>query len=95
MPKWGKGKDMGMESDEEAEEDYGWEEFEALEDFEQRKQLLKSQGINLKEEDMYKLHPYQLEQCIMDAFRLGGAFVFLTDLCLKIGYFQSSKFIDL
>lgn len=36
-------------SEDESEE---WEEFEALKDFEQRKQLLKSQGIQLKEVDL-------------------------------------------
>lgn len=44
---------------------------------------------------MYKLHPYQLEQCILDAIRVFGALIFLADLAFKIGYMRKSKFIDI
>jgi hypothetical protein len=45
------------------------------------------------EKDLYRLHPYRTEQCILDGLRLVGALIFLADLCLKIAYFRTSKFI--
>ena len=86
----GKPKKVDSSSD----SDYGWEEFEAFQDFEQRKNTLIRQGVALEERDLYRLHPYQREQCVLDGLRLVGALIFLTDLLLKVAYYRTSKFIS-
>ena len=80
---------------EESDSDYGWEEVEAFEEFQKRKATLKREGATLSEKDLFNLHPYQTQQCLLDSLRLLGALIFLVDLCLKVAYFRVSKFIDI
>lgn len=48
----------------------------------------------LRKGDYNQLHPHSGKQAIVDTLRFAGCFIYLTDLCLKIAYYENTKWIS-
>ena len=40
------------------------------------------------------MHPHAGKQAIIDTMRIIGIFLYLTDMCMKIAYFNNTKWIS-
>lgn len=49
----------------------------------------------IQEGDYNQLHPHSGRQALLDSLRFGAIFIYLADLCLKIAYYQNSRFISM